>query len=271
MNGIDGVLLNLIRKSAQEEAEGDFWRDGLLHCGRCGTAKQCRIELDGAPLVVGCMCRCQERELEAEKRAKERRERFLDAARLRAQGIQDPAVRQCTFAAAQQTERIRQCAGYVDRWPEMRERNAGLVFWGPVDGGKSYAAACIANALIDRGVPVLMTSFPMILSSGWEKAELVRQMKRFQLLVLDDLGVERESEYSLELVELVIDERYKSRMPLIVTTNLTLEELRNPKNLKYQRIYSRVLEMCVPVYFAGQSMRKEHAGEKTRFIREVFG
>ena len=63
MNGIDDVLLNLVRKSAQEEAEGDFWRDGLLHCGKCGTAKQCRIELDGAPLVVGCMCRCQDREL----------------------------------------------------------------------------------------------------------------------------------------------------------------------------------------------------------------
>ena len=97
------------------------------------------------------------------------------------------------------------------------------------------------------------------------------QMKRFQLLVIDDLGVERESDYALEIVQLVVDERYKSGIPSIVTTNLTLKELENPKNLRYARIYDRVLEMCVPVYFDGPSRRQEKRKDKLRLAREVFG
>ena len=271
MNGIDGALLELVRKSAVEEERDDFRRDGLLHCGRCGTARECRIEFDGVPVVVGCMCQCRTEESDAKQRQKERLEQFMSCQRLRAQGIQDPAVRQCTFSAAKGTKRIAQCQAYASRWEQMREQNAGLVFWGPPDGGKTYAAACIANALIDRGVPALMTSFPMILNSGWDKAEIVRQMKRFPLLVLDDLGIERESGYAMETVYFVIDERYKSRMPLIITTNLTLEELRRPKDIRFKRIYSRILEMCVPVHFEEQRMREEKAADKMRFAREVFG
>lgn len=153
----------------------------------------------------------------------------------------------------------------------MLEHNNGLLFWGNVGTGKTFAAACIANALIDNGVPALVTSFPRILNSGWDKTEIIGQMKEFPLLVIDDLGVERSSEYALEIVQMVVDERYKSGMPLIVTTNLTRQELESPKDMRFSRIYDRVLEMCVPVYFDGPSRRKKTADDKMRFAREVFG
>ena len=64
------------------------------------------------------------------------------------------------------------------------------------------------------------------------------------LLVLDDLGAERSTEYAIEQLYAIVDQRYRSGKPLIVTTNMTLEQLKNGPELGRRRIYERVLEMC---------------------------
>lgn len=271
MTDVTDVLNGLIRKSAVEKNQNDFLRDGLTYCGTCGMAKECRIDLGKGPIVVGCMCRCAEEAEAQEKRKQERQERMLEAMSLRVQGIQDKAVRGYTFSVAEEDHNIARCRTYAERWTEMMNSNTGLLFWGNVGTGKTFAAACIANAVIDRAVPVLVTSFPKILNSGWDKTEITAQMKHFPLLVIDDLGAERESDYSLEIVQQVVDERYKTGYPLIVTTNLTIRELENPKDMRYARIYDRVLEMCIPIQFTGSSRRQNRREDKMRFAREVLG
>lgn len=271
MSGSDSVFAGLIQKAKVRENPKDYRRGGLLYCGECGVAKQCRIKYEGIPIIVGCMCQCEEQRFEQEKCDRSREEHALHVQSLRVQGIRDNEVRGYTFPRAEPSKNILRCQTYVQRWKDMLEHNNGLLFWGNVGTGKTFAAACIANALIDNGVPALVTSFPRILNSGWDKTEIIGQMKEFPLLVIDDLGVERSSEYALEIVQMVVDERYKSGMPLIVTTNLTRQELENPKDMRFSRIYDRVLEMCVPVYFDGPSRRKKTADDKMRFAREVFG
>ena len=49
---------------------------------------------------------------------------------------------------------------YVENWKEAYKNNTGLLLFGDVGTGKSFFAGCIANALLDRDVPVLMTNFP---------------------------------------------------------------------------------------------------------------
>lgn len=93
----------------------------------------------------------------------------------------------------------------------------------------------------------------------------------YDSMVIDDLGAERQSEYAQEIVYAVVDERYKTRKPLIVTTNLTLDEMNDPKSMDYKRIYSRIQEMCVPVYFKGGSRRVKIAEGKKDVVREIFG
>ena len=116
----------------------------------------------------------------------------------------------------------------------------------------------------------MITSFPRILSAGYDKQDIIDQMRYYPLLVIDDLGAERNSDYALETVYMVIDERYKSKKPLIVTTNLTLDEICNPKNMAYQRIYDRVLEMCAPLVFRGDSIRRRKAKEQLSFVKSVL-
>ena len=64
---------------------------------------------------------------------------------------------------------------------------------------------------------------------------------------------------------------YRSRKPLIVTTNLTLDEIRHPQDTTHARIYDRLLEMCVPVSCIGVSLRKENALEKLERMKLLIG
>lgn len=256
---------------AAKEEPGDYVKDGLLYCGHCDTPKQCRVSFGSVVRVMGCQCACANRRYEAERAAQKDREKRMHIEELRANGIHDKAVRGYTFETSRMTPLLKSCKKYVDGWETVEQENCGLLFWGDVGSGKTRAAACIANALIDAGVPALMTSFPKILKMGFsEVGEIIGQLNEFPLLVIDDLGAERQSDYALETVYAVIDERYKSAKPLIVTTNLTIKELDNPKNIDYARIYSRVLEMCRPVRCSTENLRKDLSREKQDWFLEFF-
>ena len=69
----------------------------------------------------------------------------------------------------------------------------------------------------------------------------------------------------------IVDSRYRSRKPLIVTTNLTLDEIRHPQDTAHARIYDRLLEMCVPISCIGVSFRKETAQEKMERLKSLIG
>ena len=196
--------------------------------------------------------------------------------RLKSVGLQDKALQYCTFENDKgfnpEMDRAR---AYVERWEEMLESNTGLLLWGDVGTGKTFFAGCIANALIERGVPVLMTNFARILNTltdlrSEERNRFIDEMNEYPLLILDDLGIERNSEFALEQVFNVVDSRYRSGQPLIVTTNLTLSELKNPADLAHARIYDRVLERCVPLKINNRNIRKDNAKIQMERARALF-
>ena len=68
----------------------------------------------------------------------------------------------------------------------------------------------------------------------------------------------------------VIDARYRSGKPLIVTTNLKLDEMKPPPNLAHARIYDRILERCAPILFAGKNFREDNAASTKAAAREII-
>ena len=102
-----------------------------------------------------------------------------------------------------------------------------------------------------------------------ERYHYIASFNQFSLLIIDDLGIERNTEYALEQVYAVIDERYKAKLPLIITTNLTISQLRNPEDAAHARIYSRVLEMCTPVYVPGMDRRINIGKEKQEQVKKT--
>ena len=160
------------------------------------------------------------------------------------------------------------------RPPEIEIKKEIDLLWGKVGTGKSYFAGCIANALMEQEVAVRMTNFSAILNdltASFEgRNEYIERLCRFSLLIIDDFGMERGTEYGLEQVYNVIDSRYRSRKPLIVTTNLTLDSLQNPLDTAHARIYDRLLEMCAPILFTGENFRRETAQAKLNRLKELM-
>ena len=149
---------------------------------------------------------------------------------------------------------------YVEKFPDFKEQGKGLLLYGDVGRGKTYGAASVANALLDKGYTVLMTDFTAIesiVSNVWNKQEYYDALNRFSLLIIDDLGVEKKTEYTSQIVQAVINTRYNAGLPLIITTNLTGEELQSPSDMVYKRIFSRLYEMCIPVKVEGKDRRAE--------------
>lgn len=189
------------------------------------------------------------------------------------------ALHQYRFAndngAVSQMEQARR---YVAHWKQMQEQNLGLLFWGKPGNGKTFAAGCIANALLETEgmhVPsVKMTTFGTILGklpgmTAQDKEWYLNSLLHCDLLILDDFGMERQTDYAREQVFNIIDGRYLAGKPLIVTTNLSLQELKHPKTMAEQRIFDRVLELCVPVCFDGESLRQEKAKERMQLYKQL--
>ena len=158
----------------------------------------------------------------------------------------------------------------------MRWKNgSGLLIWGDVGTGKSFFAGCIANALLEKGVPVLMTNFSRILNTltGMhfeDRNQFINNLNRYSLLIIDDLGIERNSDFALEQVFNVIDSRYRSKKPLIITTNLTLSELNNAADIAHKRIYDRILERCIPVRINNRNIRQDNASANLKEAKKIL-
>ena len=246
---LEGFLSKLETESMPKEGEY-LGEDGLLYCGNCHTPVQCRKEFLGKMRTLPCTCKCRQEEMRRQKEEDEARERMNTIRRLKSTGIQERHLLDWRFDVAEETDTIRWAKNYVENWRKVRAENLGLLLWGDVGTGKSFAAACIANALLEQAIPA--------------------SFNHYSLLIIDDLGIERSTEYAKEQVYAVIDERYKANLPLIITTNLTIGEIRNPDNVADARIYSRVLEMCTPVQVGGSDRRRTVSRDKQEMVKDVL-
>ena len=251
--------------------------DGLFHCRKCGGP---RLEVIADPFGRGtfkprCVCPCQREAERRRKEAEERRQRMDRIKRRKAQGLQDRYLYGYTFDHDNgQNPVMAKARAYVDHWPEAFKRNIGLLLFGDVGTGKSFAAGCIANALLDADVPVLMTNFPTVLARlcgmfGEDRTDFLASLGDYDLLIIDDLGAERNTDYAMEQMFSIIDSRYRSSKPLIVTTNLKLDELKHPPDLAHARIYDRILERCAPILFAGKNFREDNAANTKIAARKI--
>lgn len=276
MNGIIDGLAKAAEMNAKGN-DGDYIKDGLLYCGKCNTPKQCEVEFNGRIIKPYCMCKC---EVEREERTKEEertREMMQRVDRMRRTGFPDSEMREWVFANddGKDAKTMAVMKRYVGRFPQMLENGTGLMLYGNVGSGKSFAAACIANALIESGTPCLMTNFQRIvntLSNGFSgKQEYIDSLQEFDLLIIDDFATERKTEYMTEQVTSIIDARYRSKLPLIITTNINPRELMGANGIGEQRIYSRIMDMCVPVSFNGQDRRRSGYAAKTAEAKDLLG
>lgn len=263
--------------SIQTDTKDYLDDQGLLVCGNCNTRKQCVVDLFGKKRTPFCLCKCMKEKLESEGRELERQKFIQKIKDLRQMGFPDEEMMNLTFAKDDKANPNLSYAAqkYVEHFPKMMKDGKGLLLFGDVGGGKTFMSACIANALIDQGHPCMVTNFARLintLSGMYEgKQKYIDGLNKFDLLVIDDLAAERDTEYMNETVQNIIDNRYRCKKPLIVTTNLTAEELQNPIDIKKKRVYSRLAEMCIPVRVNGIDRRKKKRSENFKEYQDLLG
>lgn len=257
-----------------ERNENDYLDgEGLLMCGHCHTRKQVAVTMFwGETRTPYCLCKCAEEKLKEEEERLKKEEFARKIKDMRKMGFPDKDVANCRFEKNDSPDEVysRAALSYVERFANMLEGGKGVIFYGAVGTGKTFISACIANALIDKGYPCMVTNFARLvntISGMYEgKQKYIDGLNDFDLLVIDDLAAERDTEYMNETVQNIIDSRYRLGKPLIVTTNLTEYELKNPTDIKKQRTYNRLLEMCILIEVNGPDRRrKKHINDQLKY------
>lgn len=251
--------------------------DGLLHCKSCGGARQVRAELFGEVKLFPCVCACMDEKYRASEEERKRKERTAVITQNKKQGFALPELEHCTFEEddSKGSKLSEAMQRYCDRFAEFRKQGKGLILYGNVGTGKSYYAACIVNRLIENGYACLMTNFNRIVSqlnaSFSGKDEYLEDLAQWDLICIDDLGVERDTEYMNENVNTIVDALYRAGMPMIFTSNLSPQVLSGDGDLKRSRVYSRLLERCFPILVDGEDRRKKKGREDYLSMKDELG
>ena len=286
MNNFSSLLAEIARNAEQATVihpEDYQNKNGLLVCGRCHTPKQTVIEVPGVwpRSKVFCMCQCEEekyRRNSREKTARERRDR------LQAETISDmdtAAAKAMTLdrddgSNAFMAELARK---YIGMWDTISgSGKGGLVLWGSPGTGKTFYDTAIGNELAKRGVTVARVTAGGVVEAvqgQYDRAETLALLNAFDLLILDDIGAERDTPYAREVIFSLVDNRMKSGKPIIATTNLSLEQMEKPKDRNgntdtgYKRIFDRLLDMSTPIMMTGASHRDGRQARET--IKGMMG
>lgn len=258
MAGIEKYFEDLVNKAGAGYVpdHNDYAKGDEIYCGACNKPKRTWVQMpNGEKRLVNCACDCNEAEekrLELAKRKEEMRKLCFS----------DTALYNSTFDKddGKSPPIIESAIKYARNYEIYAARGIGMLFSGGVGNGKTFAVACIMNALIDKGISCKMTSFPS-LSRQWsdftQREEILIQLKKYDVIAIDDFGAERKGEGSNEMVYSIIDTLLKAKKPVIYTTNIPLEEIigSETKDISTQRIYSRLYEMCIPINCQGPDRR----------------
>lgn len=130
----------------------------------------------------------------------------------------------------------------------------GLLLEGQVGSGKTHLAAAIANDLVEAGLDVLFIVAPEFLdqlrgsyrreNEGLDETEIIRRAYASSVLIIDDLGAHNYTDWVRNKFFTIINHRYNSGLPCVITTNLSLDEME--ENIG-SRTTSRIIELC-PTY-----------------------
>ena len=267
-------MQEIIKNAQKNQRRKNAYRDenGVLRCLDCGQPLEAFVEAVGEVLPV--TCKCDERAEAAQKQA----ERRIRTERIASESpLYDAGYDSYIFErdVAPDSLASKQSRAFVEHWEGMEKEGFGLLFAGPLGTGKSYYAACIVNALRAKGVVAMIVTTSRLINavqSAKNPQEVIDGLNKFQLVALDDLGAERNTDYAVEQLENFVNVRSLRKKPLIVTTNLLRKDMDSPTNMAYARVFDRVKEQCCHhIVLAGPSKRIDQAKERAERCKKILG
>ena len=263
---------NMILAAENNKRIGDtdyIGEDGFLHCGVCNEPKQvvCPMISDKP---IPCICKCDKEIAEKEKQRAKEHERKMIKQKEITEALRysfpcnkngEPNEKHShTFANdnGAQPEAMKKLHEYARNFESYYKRGKGLYIYGNSSTGKTYGACCIANELINSGnysVYFLRAcQFGNIITDQRDKQGYINKICSYDLLIIDDFGVERSTAFGKEQMFNLIETRIETGLPVIITSNLPFrEEIWESADGEKRRIYDRIIKLTQPVEMVGKS------------------
>jgi DNA replication protein DnaC len=238
----------------------------VRNCPACGNVLKPFIsEVTARVLYPLCPC-----ELESDRQDQERlcgRSSAAKAQKLFAGCTAGSLLAEADFSNWQQRPgaetAYRAALDYADNLAEMLRTGRGLILVGLPGCGKSHLASAIGRRASNAGYSMLFDRAPKLLMrlrtafgshSGNCELAMIETLGAVDLLIIDDLGAEKKTEWSEQTIYTIIDERYSNRRSTLITTNLPLEELSeklSPRTMDRLIGSCRIIENSAASYRSG--------------------
>lgn len=249
--------------------EGDitFENDGLKYCVVCQEALQTRLTHHNNEYVLPVPCSCI-RELEEKQKRYELYLANLERIPIEFRGV----------SLKDLTVKVDFVKPFINQFQEIfKPRAKGLYIFGDKGCGKTFACKCIINELCKQEVKVFAIRFAKLLDiySNFKDPQGIKdvenKIKNSHLIYLDDLGATRETDFSIEKINDIVNFMYELKIPIIITSNLSRKELADKLNDDIGRAYDRLFERCHPVKITTPSFRRLKAQEEKEEFDNILG
>lgn len=273
---INKLIENQIENEKVHNHENTYLgEDGLKYCITCNEPVQSirKNFFSGHTFLVARNCLCtrnriaqNERIMKAKKEEQEFKNRQKDCFG------KFTSLYNCTFeSSADESETFDYAKKLAKNFDKYNDTSAGILFWGKFRTGKTYMACAVANYIMRRGYSAKLIKLSDTIKDVFkeiDKNSFLDRLQEYDLLIIDDLGIEKKTEYNLEIIYKIIDDRLTHQKPMIITTNLTLDEINHPESRELARIYCRIEENYVPILFKENSNLDK--GYNKRLIAEIL-
>lgn len=261
---------NKSKPASSRKREPEFCR----FCSK--VIERIKVGTDRFSIEIPGRCECEEAQAQhaeqkrkrlVEEEAAEARERQLRIDRLHARSLIPSRWKTRTFEHLQVSETNRVAYENAKEYADAFKRGdgSGLLFTGSVGTGKTHLSAAIALELLEREFSVVFGTVTTLLAEirrtyEDEKSsdyDVFNRMAKCDLLIIDDLGKEKVTEWVDQTIYEIINTRYENNKALIITTNMSLTTLRSKYTNTGEAVVSRILEMCHGIKMDGPDWRKK--------------
>lgn len=253
----------------------DYQQNGLWYCGNCHTPMEFIMPQGTfcAGETVRSKCQCRKEAWKADEEERKRNNLIPELLeRCFGRDRDSDAIRRWTFEndKGRNPELMTAAKEYyhmvTDENAPEELRHKGLLICGAPGRGKSYAAYSILNALMrEQCLSCQLVKLKTVANTLWNSTNregYIEQLTSARFLCIDELREDYLREGKSELVYDLLERRQESGKPVIITTNIPLQEFyRQDLPIDLYRIYDRIVGMCLPVEVTTESIRRTIAAD----------